>query len=39
MFQPVHRRLEMVSEQQRDMEQAFENLFVKKHGKKMKRNF
>jgi len=32
MFQPVHRRLEMVSEQQRDMEQAFENLFVKKHG-------
>lgn len=23
----------MVSEQQRDMEQAFENLFVKKHGK------
>ena len=33
MFQPVHRRVEMVSEQQRDMEQAFERLFVKTHGK------
>ena len=33
MFQPVHRRVEMGSEQQRDMEQAFERLFVKTHGK------
>ena len=33
MFQPVHRRVEMVSEQQRDMEQAFERFFVKTHGK------
>ena len=33
MFQPVHRRVEMVSEQQRDMEQAFESLLVKQHGK------
>ena len=35
MFQPVDQRIEMASEQQRDMEQAFEKLFVKTHGKKL----
>jgi len=29
MFQPAHRRIEMAAEQQRDMEGAFERLFVR----------
>lgn len=33
LFQPAHRRGEIISEQERDMEQAFEKLFVKTHGK------
>lgn len=32
VFQPVQRRAEMVGEQQRDMEEAFEKLFVRTHG-------
>ena len=32
MYQPVERRKEVVKEQQRDMEQAFERLFVDTHG-------
>ena len=29
MFQPTHQRIEMASEQQREMEGAFERLFVR----------
>jgi len=32
LFQTVHRRREISSEQQRDMEQAFEDLFVRCQG-------
>ena len=32
VFQPAQQRAEMVCEQQRDMEEAFEKLFVKTHG-------
>ncbi len=33
MFQPAHRRIEMASEQQREMEGAFERLFARtQHG-------
>ncbi len=30
MFQPTHQRIEMASEQQREMEGAFERLFVRR---------
>ena len=33
MYQPVERRKEVTREKQRDMELAFERLFVKSHGK------
>lgn len=36
MFQHTERRVELGCEQQRDMEQAFEGLFVKTHGKQDK---
>ena len=32
VYQPVERRKEVTREKQRDMEQAFERLFVKTHG-------
>lgn len=32
MFQHTQRRMELGHEQQRDMEQAFEGLFIKTHG-------
>ena len=32
MFQHTQRRVELGCEQQRDMEQAFEGLFIKTHG-------
>lgn len=32
LFQPAHRRIEMASEQQREMEGAFERLFVRTQG-------
>ena len=32
LFQPVQQRLEMASEQQRDMEQAFEKLLLRTRG-------
>lgn len=36
MFQPAHRRIEMASEQQREMEGAFERLFVRaQQGKEL----
>ena len=33
MFQHTERRVELGCEQQRDMEQAFEGLFIKTHGR------
>ena len=33
MYQPMEHRKEVAREQQRDMEQAFERLFVQTHGK------